>query len=65
MPNQRLQHDAAASIATACLDVIEPVLHPALYKQAWESFYTVAKDRIEAYEIAVERNQHRLRPTKN
>ncbi len=65
MSNQRLQHDAAEAIATACLDVIFPCIHVALHKQAWESFYEVAKRAIEHYEIHVERLRHRLHPSKN
>jgi L-rhamnose mutarotase len=65
MANQRLQHDAAIAIAKACLDVIAPYIPPELHKQAWQSFYEVAKAGIEAYEIHVDRMQHRLHPSRN
>lgn len=65
MANQRLQHETAVAIAKACLDVIFRCIHPALHKQAWELFYEVAKTGIEAYEIKVDRMQHRLRSSRN
>jgi hypothetical protein len=65
MSNQRLQHDAAAAIAKACLDVVASCVHPSCHKDAWDEFYMIAKSRIEAYEIAVERILHRLRPLQN
>lgn len=65
MVNQRLQHDAAVAIATTCLDVVSSCIHPALYQQAWESFYQAAKGGIEAYELQVDRMQQRLHPSKN
>ena len=65
MSNQRLQHDAAVAIAKACLDVIAPSIHPELDKQVWQSFYEVAKAGIEAYEVQVDRMQHRLHPSRN
>jgi len=63
--NTRLQHDAAVAIATACLDVIFPCIHVALHKQAWESFYTVVKSGLEAYEVQVDRMQKRMKPLEN
>jgi hypothetical protein len=65
MPNQRLQHDAAQAIASTCLDVIFPCIHPALHKQAWESFYRAAKWGIEDYEIQLGRMNRGLRPMEN
>jgi hypothetical protein len=61
----RLQHDAAAAIATQCLSSIAPCLHESLHKQAWEWLYEIAKKEIESYETNVTRMQHRLRPTQN
>jgi hypothetical protein len=65
MGNQRLQHDAAAAIAKACLDVVASCIHPCCHKDAWEEFYRIAKTGIETYEIHVDRMQHRLRPSRN
>jgi len=65
MANQRLQHDAAVAIAKACLDVVASCIHPSCHKDAWDEFYMIAKAGIEAYEIRVERVQHRLHPSKN
>lgn len=65
MSNQRLQHDAAVAIATACLDVVASCIHPSCHKDAWDEFYMIAKSGIEAYEIQADRMQHRLRPSKN
>jgi hypothetical protein len=65
MNNQRLIHDAAVAIATACLDVVASCIHPSCHKDAWDEFYMIARSGIEAYEIQVNRTQHRLRPSKN
>ena len=59
---QRLQHDAAAAIATACLHAISPCLHQSLHKQAWEWLYEIAKREIVAYGIQVDRMRQRLLP---
>jgi hypothetical protein len=64
MANQRLQHDAAAAIATKSLHVVSHLVHPGLHKEAWDLFYKVAKWGIEDYVIQVERTEHRLNPTK-
>jgi hypothetical protein len=63
--NQRLQHDTAAAIAKACLDVVASCIHPSCHKDAWDEFYMIAKSGIEVYEIKIERILHRLRPLQN
>jgi hypothetical protein len=63
--NARLTHDAAAVIAKLCLDVVASCVHPSCHKDAWDEFYMIAKSGIEAYEIEVNRMQHRLHPSKN
>jgi hypothetical protein len=65
MANQRLQHDAAAAIAKACLEVIASCIHPCCHKDAWEEFYRIAKIGIEAYEIQRQRMLQRLLPSRN
>ncbi len=65
MENRRVQHDAAAAIAKACLDVVASCVHPSNYKDAWDEFYVIAKAGIEAYKIQVARMQQRLHPSQN
>lgn len=65
MANQRLQHDAAAAIATTCLHVVSHLVDAESHKEAWDRFYKVAKWGIENYVIQAERMQHRLNPIKS
>jgi hypothetical protein len=63
MPNNRLIHDAAWSIATSLLELMSP-LSAEERKERFDALYTTVKDGIERYENAVERMEKQLRPTR-
>jgi hypothetical protein len=65
MLNERLIHDTAWATALSLMELINPVLRDEERHDAFVEIFDRIHAGIEAYEIQVERLQHRLRPSKN
>ena len=63
--NQRLIHDASAAMTQALLDLMQPHLPYEMRLKAVGEFFCICKSGIEAYEIQLNRMQHRLKPLEN
>lgn len=65
MGAKRLRHDAAWAIATTILECIENCIRPEEQKDASHELYWRVKAGIECYDLMVEREQQRLKPSEN
>jgi hypothetical protein len=63
--NQRLQHDAAAAMAQAILDLVENCIREDERHDAFYEFVSVCRAGIETYDVMRDRMQHRLNPLNN
>jgi hypothetical protein len=63
--HKRICHDAAFPMAKALLDVVAPCIREEERRDAFDAFYRICLDGIEAFLIRHNRMESRLHPGKN
>jgi hypothetical protein len=63
--DHRLIHDAASQMAKETLRAVKDCLFEHEHHIAFEEFYYICKQNLEAYELEVERIRQRLVPSQN
>jgi len=63
--DHRLIHDAASQMARETLRAVKDCLFEDEHRIAFEEFYYICKQNLEAYELEVDRLRQRLRPSQN
>ena len=60
--NQRVINQAAFLMAKDLLQTIQTCLRPEEHRDAFQEFFTICKNGLEAHQVQTERMEKRLRP---
>ncbi len=63
--NARLRHDTAWATARALLEIIVPALRPEEHQDAFDEFYKICLSALVSYDVQAQREETRIKPSRN